>query len=160
MVSEVSNLETRAWQRRSITRSNSRVECKSRWSNSLWLVTIERVKSRDIISFVKLMCQIRTSLLYKLQNTQDKCHAKFTPRALFERLSPIIPQYFSKWLVIWRNNIIYCAESPGSCSFVRSTLRPVHMIRLLEPIFTQIQRSQWREPKLLWAETMPENNWF
>ena len=54
MVSEVSSLETNPWPRRSIARSNSGVEFKSCWSSEIWLVTTERGKSCDIISFVKL----------------------------------------------------------------------------------------------------------
>ena len=37
---KVSNLKTSAWQRRSIARWNSGVECKSRWSNAICLVTL------------------------------------------------------------------------------------------------------------------------
>ena len=48
-VSKVSNLETSTSQPRFITRSNSRVECKPRISNIIWLVTIERGKSWDAI---------------------------------------------------------------------------------------------------------------
>ena len=52
--SKVSNLETSAWQRRSIARSNSGVECKHRWPNATCLVTVELGKLCDAISFVKL----------------------------------------------------------------------------------------------------------
>ena len=41
--SKGSNLETSAWQRRSIARSNSGVECKSRRSNAICLVTLNAV---------------------------------------------------------------------------------------------------------------------
>ena len=56
MASKVSNLETSAWQRRSIARSNSGVECRFRLSNVNWLVTFERCKLCDTISFAKLIC--------------------------------------------------------------------------------------------------------
>ena len=36
----VSNLETSAWQQRSIARSNSGIECKSHWSNAICLLTL------------------------------------------------------------------------------------------------------------------------
>ena len=52
--SKVSSLETSAWQRRSIARSNSRVESKPRLSNTVCLVTVERGKSCATISFFKL----------------------------------------------------------------------------------------------------------
>ena len=53
--SKVSSLETSAWQRRSTMRLNSGVECKSRGSNLICLATVERGKSCDTISFVKLI---------------------------------------------------------------------------------------------------------
>ena len=52
--SKVSNLETSAWQRQSIARFTLGVESKPRWSNAICLVTVERSKSFDTISFVKL----------------------------------------------------------------------------------------------------------
>ena len=61
MVSKVSSLETRkkretsAWQQRSIARSKLKIDFESRGLNAIWLVTVERNKSCDTISFVKLM---------------------------------------------------------------------------------------------------------
>ena len=66
MVSEVSNLETSAWQRKSITRSNSEVECKSHSSNPILLVIVERDKSCNTISFVKLS--------YAIDRVPSVCH--------------------------------------------------------------------------------------
>ena len=54
MGSKVSNLETSAWQQRAIARSNIETDFNSRRSNAIWLVTVERSKSCDTISFVKL----------------------------------------------------------------------------------------------------------
>ena len=54
ILSKFSNLETSASQRWPIACSNSGVECKSHCSNAIWLVTIERGRSHDTISFVKL----------------------------------------------------------------------------------------------------------
>ena len=51
---KVSNLETSAWQQRSISRSNLGFDSESCRSNAIWLVTVERSKSCDTISFVKL----------------------------------------------------------------------------------------------------------
>ena len=55
IVSEVSNSETSARQQRSIRRSNSGIEFKSRSSNAIWLVTVECRKSCDTLSSVKLL---------------------------------------------------------------------------------------------------------
>ena len=60
---KVSNLKTSAWQRRSIARSNSGVECKPCWSKAIFLVTVEHSKSCDTISFVKLILQEYTLCL-------------------------------------------------------------------------------------------------
>ena len=46
--------ESSAWQQRSIARSKLEVDFESRWSNAIWLVIVERSKSRDTISFIKL----------------------------------------------------------------------------------------------------------
>ena len=54
MISQVSNLETSAWQRWPIVRPSSGVECKYCSSNAIWLVIVERGKLYDTISFVKL----------------------------------------------------------------------------------------------------------
>ena len=54
MVSKVSSLETLAWQRRSITHSNLGLELESLGSNAICLAAVERDKSYDTISFVKL----------------------------------------------------------------------------------------------------------
>ena len=61
MVSKVSNLETSTWQQRSIARSNIGFKFESRWSNVIWLATVEHRRSCDTISFVKLTCGV---LLY------------------------------------------------------------------------------------------------
>ena len=64
--SKVSSLETSAWQRRSIARSNPGVESKPRWSNTVFLVTVERGKSCDTISFFfKLTLQEYTLFIRK-----------------------------------------------------------------------------------------------
>ena len=56
MASRVSNLETSAWQQRSIVCSNLRNIFESRGSNAIWLATAERSMSCDTSSFVKLIC--------------------------------------------------------------------------------------------------------
>ena len=54
MASRVSSLETSAWQQRSIKRSNLENILKSCCSSAICVVTVERSKSCDTISFVKL----------------------------------------------------------------------------------------------------------
>ena len=62
-LSKVSNLGTSTWQWRSTARSNSGVQCKCHWSDAVWLATIERGKSGDTITFLKLI-----SLLFLSQS--------------------------------------------------------------------------------------------
>ena len=64
---KVSNLETSAWQRRSIARSNSGVESKPRRSNAICFVTVEGGKSYNTISFVKL----KSSKTYRSTGHKD-----------------------------------------------------------------------------------------
>ena len=60
MASRVSNLETIAWQQQSIVRSNLGNIFESRWSNAIWLVTVERSKSlvRETNAFFKICCTV------------------------------------------------------------------------------------------------------
>ena len=64
MVSKVSNVETRkkretsAWQQRSIACSKLEIDFESRWSNAIWLATVEHSKLCDTISFAKLYMTI------------------------------------------------------------------------------------------------------
>ena len=67
--SNVSSLETSARQWRSFARSNTAVECRSRWSNVIRLVTVERGKSRDTISFVTLILPQLSNTSYHESNT-------------------------------------------------------------------------------------------
>ena len=57
MVSQVSNLETSAWQRSSIMGSNSEIQCKLCLLNVFWLDIVKRGKQCDTISFVNLKFQ-------------------------------------------------------------------------------------------------------
>ena len=59
MASRVSNLETSTWEQRSIVRLNLGNIFESRRLNAIWLVTVERSKSRVTVSFVKLIYRIR-----------------------------------------------------------------------------------------------------
>ena len=72
-------METSAWKQRSITRSNSGVESKPRRSNAIYLVTVERGKSGDTISFVK-----RNSLPFLLSSLLFKILEKFSGNDLGE----------------------------------------------------------------------------
>ena len=84
MVSKVSNLKTRkkqevsALQQRSISRSKLETVFESRWSNVIWLVTVELSKSCDTSSSVKLKCGLtaiirerRTQLLTSAQRSAE-----------------------------------------------------------------------------------------
>ena len=83
MVSKVSNLETSAWQQRSIRRSDSEIDFKSHWSNAICLVTVECRKSCDTISFVKLysvwqICalftyEVKAKIVFMRQGGRTSC---------------------------------------------------------------------------------------
>ena len=62
MASRVSNLETSAWQQRSIVRSNLGNIVGSHRSNAIWLVTTEGSKPCDTVSFVKMTTTLEEML--------------------------------------------------------------------------------------------------
>ena len=70
MVSKVSSLEISAWQLGSVRRSNIGIDSESRWWNAIWSVTIQRSKSFDNISFVKLYWSWRPELSVKISQSQ------------------------------------------------------------------------------------------
>ena len=76
MASRVSILETSVWQQRSIMRSNLGNIFESRRSNAIWLATVDRSKSCDTVSFVKLLRLLyyQIPLQNLVQITSHLCH--------------------------------------------------------------------------------------